>query len=203
MEPSPPEAKYQEKETDEDMEPVKDAEPPSPSSSHPEIQKCSSISTQSAVPAVSTLEGQGTSSPATAIPAHMTLKLLSEMSGSARDINAGAPLSLEEWQAFEKELGRLAMHVQEKLGRILQEQHDKSGKMVQELMQLLVPAASARLADVSGFAHPSEPWAPASDATRFIAPLYASCPEPELFQGIHLSSLGDSAKHADAVPISM
>merc|ERR1719235_2831456 len=101
MEPSPPEAKYQEKETDEDMEPVKDAEPPSPSSSHPEIQKCSPISTQSAV---STVEVQGTSGPVTAIPAHMTLKLLSEMSGSARDINAGAPLSLEEWQAFEKEL---------------------------------------------------------------------------------------------------
>jgi len=93
----------------------------------------------------------------------------------------GAPLSAEEWQAFDQELAGLAARVEERLSKI-----------VQELVHLLVPAACGRLAEAStlaqGLIHPTKPWAPASDATRFSSQIQPS-PEPELLQGVTQSEV--------------
>lgn len=94
----------------------------------------------------------------------------------AQERKKGAPLSAEEWQAFDDELAGLAARVEERLTKI-----------VQELVHLLVPTACSRVAEASaltqGLVHPTKPWVPASEALRLGGRIHASAPDPELLLG--------------------
>jgi hypothetical protein len=91
----------------------------------------------------------------------------------SKEKKKGAPLSMEEWKAFEHELGNLAGSVEERL-RVV----------VQELVQLLVPAACSRLAEAGwlaqGFVHPTKPWAPATESPAALTAPHLSS-DPILF----------------------
>jgi len=107
--------------------------------------------------------------------ASLAVRLGNEMIGVVQERKKGAPMSVEEWQAFDTELALMAVRVEERLRRI-----------VQELVPLLVPAACGRLAEASwlaqGFAHPLKPWTPASE-TLFVSPQpMPSGPDPDFFQ---------------------
>merc|ERR1719498_576402 len=98
----------------------------------------------------------------------------------------GAPLSAEEWQAFDIELADLASRIEERLAKI-----------VQELVHLIIPAACGRIAEASalaqGLIHPTKPWAPANEI-RFYSSMHTSTPDPELLQG---SNFGEVVLESD------
>jgi hypothetical protein len=102
--------------------------------------------------------------------------------------------SREEWQMLLRNSGRRAPNPfvrcdaealdHEVVTNLTECVEEKLSKIVQELVNVVVPATCSRLAEASylaqGFSHPSKPWLPASDATRFRTPFQT--PEAELFQ---------------------